>query len=67
MRFYLNKEAQTNGDQEVHQATCLFLPGEENRIDLGEFYSCKDAIDKAKVIYVKSNGCYFCARLCHKS
>jgi hypothetical protein len=67
MRYYLNKLAQPNGDHEVHQATCLFIPNKENRIDLGEFNSCIEAIVKAQTLFTKSNGCFFCAKLCHES
>lgn len=64
MRFYVNKVIQSNGEQEVHQATCLFLPKEADRIDLGEFNSYRKALEKAKLIYKKSNGCFFCTRSC---
>ncbi|MFT5777743.1 MAG: hypothetical protein ACI837_000691 [Crocinitomicaceae bacterium] len=67
MRFYVNKNVQANGDHEVHQATCLFLPNEVNRINLGEFFNCATAVEAAKEHYPKSsNGCFFCAILCHE-
>ena len=36
MRYYVNKNAQPNGDHEVHRATCIWLPDVENRIYLGD-------------------------------
>ena len=34
MRFYVNTNAQPNGDHEVHRSTCAWLPDVENRIYL---------------------------------
>jgi hypothetical protein len=66
MRFYINTRPQTNGEHEVHTATCMFLPHENRREDLGEHYSCSDAIESAEEQFEKVNGCFFCARLCHE-
>jgi hypothetical protein len=65
--YYVNKHAQLNGDHEVHVEKCSFMPSAENRTYLGLFSSCKEAVSKAKSFYSQSNGCYFCAELCHTS
>lgn len=65
--YYVNKNAQGNGDHEVHTAGCNYLPSAENRIRLGNFPSCKPAVIEAKKHYKQSNGCFFCARDCHTS
>ena len=65
--YYVNKNAQTNGDHEVHKDGCKFLPNAENRIYLGLFSSCAPAVREAKRHYTQSNGCYFCSRACHTS
>ena len=65
MRYYVNKNAQANGDHEVHTATCSRLPAESNRRYLGDFASCSPAVTKAKTYFPKSNGCYYCARACN--
>ena len=65
--YYVNKNAQTNGDHEVHTGSCSFLPKEENRIYLGSFMSCGPAVLEAKKHYSKSNGCYYCSPACHTS
>lgn len=67
MRYYVNDRAQTNGDHEVHTAACSFLPSAENRTYLGEHSNCPPAVRKAKQIYPRSNGCFYCARPCHTS
>ena len=46
--YYVNKNAQSNGDHEVHKSGCSWLPKEENRIYLGNFDNCKDAVKKAE-------------------
>ena len=35
-RYYVNKNAQQNGDHEVHTTGCQWLPKSENRIYLGD-------------------------------
>lgn len=35
--YYVNAQAQSNGDHEVHTSTCAFLPSEHNRSYLGCF------------------------------
>lgn len=64
-RYYVNKNAQANGDHEVHVSTCTYLPAD--RLDLGSFDSCHDAVREAKKHYSQSNGCAFCSPLCHTS
>jgi len=67
MKYYVNKNAQANGDHEVHTKDCQYLPNSDNRIDLGEHSNCKDAVTEAKKTYPKSNGCKTCCNSCHTS
>lgn len=64
-RYYVNQNQQANGDHEVHRQGCDRMPFEENRTYLGEYETCGPAVRKAKTIYPKSNGCYYCSRACH--
>lgn len=66
-KYYVNKNAQSNGDHEVHTTGCSHMPNPENRLYLGEFTSCAPAVRKAKDTYAKSNGCYYCSKPCHTS
>ena len=34
--YYVNKNAQSNGDHEVHVYGCSFFPAAENRLYLGD-------------------------------
>lgn len=63
--YYVNKNAQSNGDHEVHVSGCSFIPSIENRTYLGEFNNCAEAVKKAKEIYKEVNGCYYCCNSCH--
>lgn len=65
--YYVNKNAQSNGDHEVHVSGCSFMPLTENRQYLGQFDSCRPAVTEAKRYYVQSNGCYYCCNACHTS
>ncbi len=65
-KYYVNKNAQDNGDHEVHTNGCNWMPDPENRIYLGDFTSCEPAVAEAKrEHYSQSNGCYYCSRPCH--
>ncbi|SDC58898.1 hypothetical protein [Niabella drilacis] len=63
--YYVNKTAQNNGDHEVHTEGCAWLPEPANRIYLGSYHSCGDAVREAKKYYRQVNGCYYCANPCH--
>ncbi len=66
MAYYcVNKNAQANGDHEVHKVGCVFYPNPENRVSLGDHTTCRTAVSAAKKIYTKSNGCYYCSNACH--
>lgn len=65
MSYYVNKNAQSNGDHEVHKYGCRYLPHPSNRIYLGDFISCHSAVNEAKRYYSQVNGCYYCSRDCH--
>ena len=67
-QYYVNKNAQPNGDHEVHKTVgCPTPAAEENRHYLGTFASCHEAVVEAKKIYPRSNGCAFCSPECHTS
>ncbi len=63
-KYYLNNKPLANGNFSVHKEGCPFLPGFEKRISLGIFDSCYAAINAAKKIRLKSDGCYFCIKEC---
>ncbi len=65
--YYVNKNAQSNGDHEVHTGSCSYLPDNDNRLSLGYFLNCKDAVKEAKKHYSKADGCYYCSEDCHTS
>jgi len=65
MRYYVNKNPQPTGEHEVHAEGCDYLPRSENRIYLGNFVDCADAVRAAREIYRNVDGCYYCIRDCH--
>ena len=70
-KFIINKNQQTNGDHEVHNATtgCSYMPNTENQIDLGYHNTCQEAVSDAKKRWPdhRINGCFYCCRACHTS
>ena len=65
MNYFVNDNAQANGDHEVHTAVCAHGPSVSNRTLLGDFTSCMPAVTAAKKLYARANGCYYCATTCH--
>ena len=66
-RYCVNKNAQSNGDHEVHTDGCSWLPDAANRLYLGDFSNCHGAVREAKKHYSQSNGCAYCCAACHTS
>lgn len=66
-RYYVNKNAQANGDHEVHTTGCPTPADPINRLDLGEHLTCHSAVRAAKKIYPQSDGCANCCPNCHTS
>jgi len=64
-RYYVNRRAQDSGEHEVHQQSCRYLPTLLNRRYLGSFRNCHAALEKARTLYRKVDGCYFCSRDCN--
>ncbi|TNE56926.1 MAG: hypothetical protein EP340_10385 [Alphaproteobacteria bacterium] len=64
-RYYVNKNAQSTGEHEVHRESCQKLPYPENRIFLGNFNSCQPAVTEARRYYKNVDGCFHCSRPCH--
>jgi len=63
--YIVNRNAQSNGDHEVHTEHCEHLPDLDNQVPLGSHDSCRPAVVKAKAIYAKSNGCAYCCPDCN--
>ncbi|MGS2738735.1 hypothetical protein [Sinomicrobium sp. M5D2P17] len=64
-KYYVNKNAQPNGDHEVHKEGCKWMPKTENRIYLGNHNDCHSAVREARKYYRQVNGGYYCSKACH--
>ena len=64
--YYVNRNAQSTGEHEVHKENCSFLPDADNRIYLGECSNCLEALIKAQKHYSNIDGCKHCSSGCHK-
>jgi hypothetical protein len=65
--YCVNRNAQANGDHEVHDVTAnrWCLPAVSNRVDLGYHSDCTGAVRQAKWHYPQANGCANCTPSCH--
>lgn len=59
-KYCISKRAQKSGEREIHVLGCKYMPSQRNLRELGVFASQKAALEAAKVIYPKSDGCYYC-------
>ncbi len=64
-RYYVNNNAQANGDHEVHTENCYWLGLAISKKDLGNHSNCKYAVEEAKKHYTQVNGCKACSEYCH--
>lgn len=64
-RYYMNNNAQSNGDHEVHAEGCTWLALVQSKRDLGSHATCHSAVAAAKVTHPTANGCYWCCKPCH--
>ncbi len=44
--YYVNHNAQRNGDHEVHKDGCRYMPS--SKLRLGSFSNCRDAVREEK-------------------
>jgi len=58
--YYVSKNAQPNGDHEVHKGSCTYLPHPINFMFLGNFATTIEAVRAAKKYYDQTNGCMHC-------
>lgn len=65
-QYYLNKNAQSTGEHEVHQINCYKMPCLQNCIYLGYFSNAIEAVRHAKKYYNNVDGCYYCSSEAHK-
>ena len=63
--YLLDKIHQPNGEFEVHEASCPRAPPDaENRLHLGDFPHCRDALAVARKYFHNVNGCRHCSPEC---
>ncbi len=63
--YYVNKNAQSTGEHEVHTDGCPHPPNIKNRVSIGLFKTCQGAIRQAKTVYANVDGCAYCCPKCH--
>lgn len=64
MKYYVNKQANAQGQHDLHSEFCGFLPTTAKRIYLGDFSNCSEAESRATKLLGQINKCLHC---CGKS
>ena len=65
MLYYVNDNAQSTWEHEVHKTWCSYLPLIVSKTPLWSFDSCWPAKARAKTIYANSDWCAYCCPNCH--
>lgn len=66
MDFYcVDTDAEQNGEHVVHRIKCQCIP--MDKIELGPFPTCYDAVQAARKHYRKTNGCQYCCKECYRT
>ena len=65
-RYYVNTNAQSTGEHEVHKDGCHRMPELQNRIYLGYFSDAKEAVSEARRYFSNVDGCYYCESEAHR-
>lgn len=63
--YSINKNAQSNGDHEIHKSGCLFEPYSANRIELGYHPNDYSALEAGKRLFSTADGCERCCPSIH--
>ena len=66
-KYYVNKNPDKDGNNEVHSEDCWLCPSSENREFLGGFSHCFRAVVVAKLDYPNADGCAHCSPDCHST
>jgi hypothetical protein len=61
--YYVNNDAQSTGEHEVHKDGCSYMP--RNKTYLGLYTNCAAAVQKARTVFSNVDGCYYCCNACH--
>ena len=64
--FYVRIKPSLKVTNTVHKKGCPFMPEIDNRIPLGRFSHCKDAVKEASGYFLRVNSCYFCNKECNE-
>jgi hypothetical protein len=66
MDFYcVDTDASPTGEHIVHRIKCEYIPAD--KIELGLFPTCYEAIHAARKHYQKINGCQQCCMECYRT
>ncbi|QRN82310.1 hypothetical protein JR338_07630 [Chloroflexota bacterium] len=63
-KYYVNSNAQSGSEHEVHQEGCSYMP--DHPLPLGYCKDCWEALEKAKDHFGHVDGCFYCCFPCHR-
>ena len=66
-KYYVNKNARSDRIHPTHKEGCIDMPQDRDRLYLGSFKTCQEALAEANKHYMKVTGCFFCSSDCYSS
>jgi hypothetical protein len=60
--YYVSKLEQSNGKHEVHVPRCAHFPDPDDRLYLGTFIRCDEAVKAAQSHFENACGCPCCCK-----
>jgi hypothetical protein len=64
--YLVNVNPDENGYHEVHRSDCKYKPKYPNGYPLTPCNNCHEALDQARRLYDKVDGCGHCSKECHE-
>ncbi len=65
IKYYISTYHDPDKGHEIHKEDCRYMPDIKNRMYLGSFYNCQQAVRLAKLTFPNSEGCKFCMSGCN--
>jgi hypothetical protein len=60
MKYIMNTSKTDGRYHEVHHDDCSYKPDTYNQAVIGIYFSDRDAMNAAKILYSDADGCYYC-------
>lgn len=64
-KYYIDKNKDSNDNNNVHKEDCIHMPKPPDALFLGIYSNCAAAVLHAQKQFPNATGCWDCARKCY--